>query len=33
MIEQRTKVFKDNVHGYIEVPLDYVELFIDTEIF
>ncbi|MEZ3436598.1 MAG: HD domain-containing protein [Lachnospiraceae bacterium] len=33
MIEQRTKVFKDNVHGYIEIPLDYVELFVDTEIF
>lgn len=33
MIEQRTKVFKDNVHGYIELPLDYVELFVDTEIF
>ncbi len=30
---QKTKKFKDNVHGYIEVPVDYVTLFIDTDIF
>lgn len=30
---QKTKKFKDNVHGYIEVPVDYVNLFIDTDIF
>lgn len=33
MIEQDTKVFRDNVHGYIKIPLDYVEQFIDTEMF
>lgn len=27
------KVFRDNVHGYIRVPVDLVRLFIDTEIF
>ena len=27
------KIFRDNVHGYIRVPVDFVELFIDTEIF
>lgn len=33
MIIQETKVFRDNVHGYIKVPLDYVNCFIDTDIF
>lgn len=27
------KIFRDNVHGYIRIPVDFVELFIDTEIF
>ena len=27
------KVIKDNVHGYIKVPIDFVEQFIDTDIF
>lgn len=27
------KVFRDNVHGYITVPKDIVELFIDTAAF
>lgn len=27
------KIFRDNVHGYIDIPVDYVKSFIDTEIF
>ena len=27
------KIFRDNVHGYIEIPNEYVKLFIDTPIF
>lgn len=33
MLIQETKVFRDNVHGYISIPVDYVTNFIDTEIF
>ena len=27
------KTFRDNVHGYISIPKEYVRLFIDTELF
>lgn len=33
MLAQETKIFRDSVHGYISVPVDYVINFIDTEIF
>lgn len=33
MISRKNKIFRDNVHGYISVPVDYVEKFIDTELF
>lgn len=33
MYSQEYKVFRDNVHGYIKVPYDYVVNIIDTEIF
>ena len=29
----RYKIFRDNVHGYIKVPLDIVRMFVDTETF
>lgn len=33
MLIQETKIFRDSVHGYINVPVDYVTNFIDTELF
>ncbi len=33
MRSRKNKVFRDSVHGYISVPVDYVEKFIDTEPF
>lgn len=33
MLSQKMKTFRDSVHGYIKVPVDYVNHFIDTEIF
>lgn len=33
MIIQEVKVFRDSIHGYIKVPIDYVNYFIDTDIF
>ncbi len=33
MLFEKNKTFKDNVHGYIEVPLEFVNHFIDSEIF
>ena len=30
---RKNKVFRDNVHGYISIPEDYVQTFIDTELF
>ena len=33
MLIQELKVFRDNVHGYISIPVDYVANFIDTDIF
>lgn len=33
MIKWEYKIFRDNVHGYIKIPVDYVRLFIDTDIF
>lgn len=33
MLSSRSKVFKDNVHGYISIPEDYVREFIDTDLF
>lgn len=31
--KRETKIFRDNIHGYIDVPIDYVSKFIDTEVF
>ena len=31
MLSSRSKVFKDNVHGYISIPEDYVREFIDMK--
>ncbi len=33
MLSQKMKIFRDNVHGYIKIPVDYVKNFIDTEVF
>ncbi|MBQ8120304.1 MAG: HD domain-containing protein [Ruminococcus sp.] len=33
MKTQDNKIFRDNVHGYIEIPVEYVTSFIDTELF
>lgn len=33
MKKPKMKTFKDSVHGYIEIPQDYVENIIDTELF
>jgi len=33
MMDWEYKVFKDIIHGYIEIPKPYVNLFIDTPIF
>lgn len=33
MTEQKMKIFRDNVHGYIDIPYDYVTSFVDTELF
>lgn len=27
------KIFRDNVHGYIDIPVDYVKSFVNTEMF
>lgn len=32
-MSRKNKVFRDNVHGYISIPEDYVHAFIDTELF
>ncbi|MBQ6207139.1 MAG: HD domain-containing protein [Oscillospiraceae bacterium] len=31
--QSQSKTFRDNVHGYISIPMEYVRLFIDTELF
>lgn len=33
MLQQEVKIFRDSLHGYIKVPVDYVNNFIDTEVF
>ena len=33
MDTQEVKIFRDNVHGYIEIPVEYVTSFVDTEVF
>lgn len=33
MINRKTKIFRDTVHGYISVPEEYVSAFIDTDVF
>ena len=33
MHEKEFKILRDNVHGYIKIPLDFVEQFIDTDYF
>lgn len=33
MLIQESKVFRDSVHGYISIPVDYVVNFVDTDIF
>lgn len=33
MIKREVKIFRDSVHGYIRVPVDYVASFIDTVLF
>ena len=33
MLIQETKIFRDSIHGYISIPVDYVNNFIDTELF
>ena len=33
MKKPKMKTFKDNVHGYIQIPQDYVENIIDSELF
>ena len=33
MLAQETKIFRDSIHGYISIPVDYVNYFIDTELF
>lgn len=31
--DKDSKLFRDNVHGYVKIPVDIVRLFIDTDIF
>lgn len=33
MKDRDIKIFRDSVHGYIDIPVDYVTLFIDSEVF
>ena len=33
MYKEKTKKFRDPIHGYIAVPASYCEAFVDTDIF
>lgn len=33
LVKLEYKIFRDNVHGYIKIPVDFVHLFIDSDIF
>jgi HD superfamily phosphohydrolase len=33
MLNWKYKIFRDNIHGYIKMPVPFVEEFIDTELF